>query len=608
MLSFQTLADYFERLEPTTSRLQLISLLADLFSQVTSDEVAQVSYLLQGRVAPFYEPVEFGLGEKSVLVAVARAYEVEREFVETRYARLGDLGKVAQELGERSPAALVEALSVSAVFEALRAIPAIAGAGSVEKKTSALADLLRKVGPAGAKHLIRIPLGKTRLGVGDPTILEAFAQAKLGDRKQRAVLEGAYNKTSDLGLIGQTLWERGLAGVQELDISVGRPIRPQLAERLPDPQTVLAKFGGAAHVQLKLDGFRVQLHLDRRQPAGGQVRIFSRNLENMTAMFPEIIEGALRQVRAETAILDAEALGYNPLSDEFLPFQETMRRRRKYDIEKMLAELPLKAFAFDIMYRDGRSLLELPLRERMRTLAETIQRDGAAGEAVREAEAVREILRTEVGEETTSAERMQVLFEEALTKGLEGLVVKRVESPYQAGARNFNWVKLKKHSAGALEDTIDCVLLGYLFGRGKRADFGVGALLVGVYDQDADQFVTVSKIGTGLSDTQWREIRERSEPLRREEKPARVSALLTPSVWVEPKLVMEVLADEITRSPIHTAGRRDDEPGYALRFPRFLRFRSEDRRPEDATTVRELIEMYSLQRARESRQEKEERS
>jgi DNA ligase-1 len=325
-------------------------------------------------------------------------------------------------------------------------------------------------------------------------------------------------------------------------------------------------------------------------------------------MFPEIIDGALRQVRAETAILDAEALGYNPLSDEFLPFQETMRRRRKYDIEKMLAELPLKAFAFDIMYRDGQSLLDLPLRERMRTLANTIQADGGAGEPTREgeAEAVREILRVEVGEETTSAERMQVMFEEALTKGLEGLVVKRVESPYQAGARNFNWVKLKKHSAGALEDTVDCVLLGYLFGRGKRADFGVGALLVGVYDQEVDQFVTVSKIGTGLSDAQWREIRERSEPLRRDQKPARVNALITPSVWLEPRLVLEVLADEITRSPIHTAGRRNDEPGYALRFPRFLRFRSEDRRPEDATTVLELIEMFHLQRARETRQDGDE--
>jgi DNA ligase-1 len=262
----------------------------------------------------------------------------------------------------------------------------------------------------------------------------------------------------------------------------------------------------------------------------------------------------------------------------------------------------LRAFAFDIMYRDGQSLLGEPLWERMRALAETVQSEVAAGEAARE------VLRAEIGETLTSAEQMQLRFEEALTRGLEGLVVKRVESPYQAGARNFNWVKLKKHSAGALDDTIDCVLLGYIFGRGKRADFGVGALLVGVYDQDADQFVTVSKIGTGLSDAQWREIRERTEPLRRDEKPARVSALITPSVWVEPTLVVEVLADEITRSPIHTAGRRDDEPGYALRFPRFLRFRSEDRRPEDATTVRELLQMYRLQRARETHRGEDERA
>jgi DNA ligase 1 len=625
MLAFQTLADYFERLEQTTSRLQLISLLAELFAGVEADEIAQVSYLLQGRLAPFYEPVEFGLGEKSVVAAIARAYGVERETVQADYARLGDLGKVAQALVERSAAARAEDLAVRDVFEALGAVAATTGTGSVDQKLGALAELLRRVSPLAAKHLTRIPLGRTRLGVGDPTILAAFAQAKLGDAKQRAGLEEAYNKTSDLGLIGRTLWTRGLDGVRALDVSVGRPIRPQLAERLPDPATVLEKFGGTAHVQFKLDGFRIQVHLDRRQPPGEQVRLFSRNLEDMTAMFPEISAGVLRQLRAETAILDSEALGYNPLSDEFLPFQETMRRRRKYDIDRMQAELPLRAFAFDLMYRDGQSLLERPLQERMALLAETVQGGAAAGaagdEAVLhhteeqrsepvsepggdgEAAAVRDTILAELGEIVTDPDRMQLLFEEALTRGLEGLMAKRTESPYQAGARNFNWVKLKKHSAGALDDTIDCVLLGTIFGRGKRADFGVGALLVGVYDPEADEFVTASKIGTGLSDERWREIAERSEPLRRDAKPARVSSLIVPTVWLEPKLVLEVLADEITRSPVHTAGRREGEPGYALRFPRFLRFRSEDRRPEDATTVRELIELYERQSAGSRRKE-----
>ena len=163
-----------------------------------------------------------------------------------------------------------------------------------------------------------------------------------------------------------------------------------------------------------------------------------------------------------------------------------------------------------------------------------------------------EVLQAERGEVLDDADRLEALFESALERGLEGLVVKRVDSPYQAGARNFNWVKLKKHSRGALEDTIDCVMLGYFLGRGKRAELGVGALLVGVYDKDADEFVTVTKIGTGLGDEQWREVGERAAPFRSEERPARVRSTVTPSVWVEPKIVLEVLADEITVSPNHT--------------------------------------------------------
>ena len=358
---------------------------------------------------------------------------------------------------------------------------------------------------------------------------------------------------------------------------VGRPIRPQLAERLPDVPSLLDKLGGRAHVQLKFDGVRVQLHLDRSQPQGEQVRLFSRSLESMTSMFPELVNGVLEQVQAETAILDAEALAYNPLSDEFLPFQETTRRRRKHGIGEMQAELPIKAMVFDMMYRDGQALLDRPLVDRIATLTSTVKGN--------------EVLQAEPGEVIHDAERLELVFEEALGRGLEGLVVKRVDSPYQAGARNFNWVKLKKHSRGALEDTIDCVMLGYFLGRGKRAELGVGALLVGVYDQDNDEFVTVTRIGTGLGDEQWREVASRAAPFRSESKPARVRSTIAPSVWVEPKIVLEVLADEITISPNHTAG-------YALRFPRVIRFRDADKRPEDATTLRELVELYQQQPGR----------
>lgn len=573
-LSFSRLAAAFEQLERTSSRKQLTTILADLLREVDADAIAQVTYLLQGRVAPLYEPVEFGLGERSVERAVAEAYGLEPAEVRQRYARAGDLGLVVAELASES--AEPSNLSVGQVFDELLQIAATSGSGSGERKLGLLRGLLHALDPVSAKHLVRIPLGNSRLGVGDATILAAINEARLsGTKADQVVLEDAYNRTSDLGLVGQTLWTRGLDAVRELQVQVGRPIRPQLAERLPDVPSLLDKLGGRAHAQRKFDGVRVQLHLDRTKEEGHQVRLFSRSLEDMTGMFPELVDGVLKQVQAQTAILDSETLAFNPLSEEFLPFQETTRRRRKHGIGELATELPLKAMVFDAMYRDGQPLLEKPLLERIQILQAMVRGT--------------DVLQSEEGIVVDDAQRLDELFEDALEKGLEGLVVKRVDSPYQAGARNFNWVKLKRHSRGALEDTIDCVLLGYFVGRGKRVELGVGALLVGVYDAEADEFKSVTKIGTGLSDEQWREVGERAAPYRSEERPARVSSKITPSVWLEPKIVVEVLADEITVSPNHTAG-------YALRFPRVIRFRDADKRPEDATTLTELVELFQAQR------------
>lgn len=574
-MTFKELSDYFEKLEKTASRLSLIEILAELFQKVPASEVAMVSYLIQGRVGPFYEPLEIGMAEKNIASAIARSYDINRQEVLKEYGQVGDLGKVAERLSQKS-GARSQGISVKEVFETLREIALYSGDGTVEKKVTALSGLLAKADGVEAKHLVRIPLGTSRLGIGDPTVLDAFAVAKLGDRSQRKLLEGAYNRVSDLGLIGEKLWEGGLKAVENLEVTVGRPIRSQLAERLPNPEAILQKFDGFAHAQKKFDGFRVQIHKD-----GNKVRLFSRNLEETTPMFPEIIQGVLKQVKAKTAILDSEALAYNPESNEFLPFQETTKRRRKHGIEAAALSTPLKAMVFDIMYLDGKSLMDLPVTERIKHLLKVVHGD--------------DVLIPQPGEVTDSAERIQLLFDEALTEGLEGLIVKRPDSKYEAGARNFNWVKQKRNSSGQLQDTVDCVILGYIFGKGKRAEFGAGALLVGVYDQDKDEFVTVSKIGTGLTDDEWREIHRRADKIKVDHKPARVNAVLSPSVWIKPEIVIEVLADEITRSPIHTAGKIGNEPGYALRFPRLVKFRDADKKAEDATTVKELKEMFDSQ-------------
>lgn len=574
-MTFKKLAEYFEKLEETSSRLALIDILSDLFSEASSEDVPMISYLLQGRVAPFYEPIEMGMAEKTVASSIARAYGVKREEVLKEYGRVGDLGKVAATLNSKSKIKNLK-LSIKDVFQELLKIAGFSGEGTVENKISALSALLEKSSPLEAKHLVRIPIGTGRLGIGDPTILDAFAKAKLGDKSKRKLLEGAYNKVSDLGLVGETLWKGGLKAVENLQVTVGKPIRSQLAERLPDPESILKKFEGNAHIQKKFDGFRVQIHKD-----GDNVRLFSRNLEETTPMFPDITEGVKKQVKAKTAILDSEALAYNPESNEFLPFQETTRRRRKHGIEEAAKRLPLKAMVFDIMYLNGKSLMDEPVSERVKYLSKIIRGS--------------DVLIPQPGEITEKKEVIQKEFDEAISEGLEGLIVKRPDSKYEAGARNFNWVKQKRNSAGELNDTIDCVILGYVFGKGKRSDFGAGALLVGVYDKEKDEFVTVSKIGTGLTDEEWREIHKRADKIKVSHKPARVDSVLVPSVWIAPEIVIEVLADEITRSPVHTAGKKDDEPGYALRFPRLVRFREADKKAEDATTVKELKEMFKLQ-------------
>jgi DNA ligase-1 len=584
-MEFANLARTFEELERTSSRLSLIELVTQLFRSIEQpEEIQQVCYLMQGRVAPFYEALEMGMAEKSVTKAIALAFHSTPEQIEALYAKLGDLGLVAEQVRNetKDPPA---SPSIDDVFEKLRAIAHTSGKGAIESKSARLVSLLRQVDSVSARYVVRILLGNLRMGIGDATVLDALAKARWNDAKKRKLLEGAYHKISDLGLIARTLWEHSEEEeaqqvIAAMDVQVGKPVHSQLAERLPTAEAIIAKMGTVV-AQYKYDGLRAQIHKDREH-----VTIFSRNLEDQSHMFPELIEGTRKQIQAESVILDAEALAYNATSEEFLPFQETTRRRRKHGIEALAEQLPLKAFVFDILYKDGVSLLDTPLVERLKIIEQTMR-------------PADKTLMLTASHQIQDANALTLLFDEAISKGLEGLVVKKPESRYEAGARNFNWVKLKRHSAGALGDTIDCVLLGYLFGRGKRAALGAGSLLVGLYDPERDLFVTVTKIGTGLSDEQWGSIRERTRGLEVDHRPARVSSLIEPSVWVEPQLVLEVLADEITRSPIHTAGKVGAEPGYALRFPRLVSFREADKQPEDATTVQELIELYESQGKKE---------
>lgn len=573
-MTFSNLAQYFEKLEITSKRLELIDILSKLFKESNAEEIGKICYLIQGRVAPFFEPTELGMAESLVAQAIAMAYGTNKDAVIRSYRRLGNMGLAAGELAKKHHPK--GAPTVTKVFEQLHKIAEFAGKGTVEQKVTTLSDVLKSLDPISAKHVVNIPLGTLRLGIGDPTVMDALSIAKTGKKDLRPEIEDAYNKTSDLGYVAETFFKHGESGIKNVKLIVGKPVRPALAERLPNADEAVKRLGDTFAAEPKFDGFRVAVHKD-----GNTVKLFSRNLEDTTNAFPDLVEGAKAQIKAKSCILEGEAIAYNPLTEEFLPFQETTKRRRKYNVEEKAKELPLILFTFDVLYLNGKDVTAKPYSERRKLLESIVSADQTV---VRIAE--ERILST--------ATEITKFFNEEISEGLEGLMLKKLDAPYKAGGRGFHWIKFKRSQSGELSDTVDCVLLGVFAGKGKRTDFGVGGLLIGVYDEKNDCFETISRLGTGLTDVEFREVAEIAKKLRVSHKPARVVSKIEPGFWVEPKVVMEIFADEITKSPIHTAGE-ENGVGYALRFPRLVKFREADKRAEDATTVTEIKKLFQNQ-------------
>ena len=549
-------------------------LLGELFRKADPDETSEIAYLCEGRLLPAFEGIETGMGERTIAAAITVATGHTDEEVAGASRELGDLGLAVERL--LAPTRKSR-LTVSDVYESLLKIARTSGRGSSEAKREQLADLLRRATPIEARYVVRFTQGRLRLGVAVPTIIEAVARNEDDPKRARAIIERAFNLCSDLGLVLATLRGRGLDALKVFKVKVGNPVRPMLAERLPSAEEIIAKIGPCA-VEAKLDGLRCQIHLSR-----GKVEIFSRNLERMTEMFPDIVSALHKQLDAKSAILDGEALAINEQTGEFHPFQVTVQRKRKHKVTEMADEFPLVLVAFDLLYLNGKDLTGKSYERRHAELQEVIGKPGR----IRLSEAV---ITASVGE-------LQRFFDREVEQGHEGVVAKRLTAGYEPGARNYNWIKLKRAYSRELNDTIDVVLVGYLRGRGARARLGIGSLLGAVYDAKADSFQTVGKIGSGLSDENWIRLKKLLDEARVDEPPARVESNLTPDLWVEPKVVVTVLADEITRSPVHTAGRDAQGRGLALRFPRIVGFVRADKSAEDATTTSEIEAMFAQQRS-----------
>jgi DNA ligase-1 len=578
---YEIVAEAYRDLERTSARLELIDRLAKLFVQTPTALLPTVALLCQGQIAPDFAGVEIGLAERLAARAVAEATGIPGDQVLTDAREVGDLGLAAERLLGELAGSRPASLEVGVVFETLHHIAAAEGTGSQGRKLARRVGLLEPATPLEARYLLRTVTGTLRLGIGTATILDALAEVHAGGRKARPVLERAYNICSDLGLVASTLASGGLAEVERIEVRAGNPVRPMLAQRLSSPAEILTKLAGACAAEYKYDGIRLQVH--RTADAG--LELFTRGLERVSTQFPEVVELLGQSLRPREVILEGEVVAADPVSGELRPFQDVMFRRRKHGITEAVSEYPVSLFCFDLLYADGTDLTRLPYLERRARLTEAITPSAR--------------LRLATAEQVSDETALERVFEQAVAEGCEGLICKSLAPTvgYQAGARGWQWIKLKRDYRTELSDTLDLVIVGGLAGRGRRAGM-YGALLLAVYDPATDRFQTICKCGTGFTDADLAALPARMAPLARAERSARVDSRWVADVWFEPTLVVEVLAAELTLSPHHTAGwgKLKENAGLALRFPRFTGHWRDDKAPEDATTVQEVLDMYRAAR------------
>jgi DNA ligase-1 len=600
-------------MEQTTSRLALTDYLVDLFKRTPAKIIDKVVYLIQGKLRPDYEGVEIGIAEKMALRALSVSSRKKISSVLKVYRKTGDIGSTAMNIVigssksqiKRSDGSGVGAdtatttanttrtLTVEHVYSTLCKIAGTKGTGSQELKIQYISNLLSNSTLREARYIMKFITNTLRLGIADYTVMDALALAFTGDKSNRTILENAYNVSSDLGTVSKVLATKGIEAVKSIKISLYKPIRPMLAERVRTAQEALDRMGGIAAAEYKLDGERIQVH----KGIDGRVELFSRRLEKVTHHYPDIVKltiNALKKIKE--VIFEGEVVAIDLQTSQYLPFQELMHRRRKYKVEEAMEQYPVVLNAFDVLYGDRvdktslsyskrRKFLEIIMTQLQKRLKQPKDNDDDY-----RIHLVRQTI-------VKNSEQIEKFMASAIENGCDGVMIKDLTSTYKAGAREYQWIKIKREYSSELADTLDLVIVGALYGRGRRAGM-YGALLLAAYDHKSDVFRTLSKVGTGFTDKSLKELYRILERYRINHKHPRVdTAIQNMDVWFEPKIVIEVSASEITLSPLYTAGMNSirDNYGLALRFPKFTGKIREDKIAEDATSVDELISMYKRQ-------------
>ncbi len=579
-MKFAELAEFFSRMENTTKRLELTEILVELLKSTPIEIISKVVYLIQGKLRPNFEGVELGIAEKLAMKSISKSAGIAIKKIENDYKIGGDLGITAANILKQKTQTTftAESITLERVYDTLLKIAKLEGRRSQDMKIKYISSLLNDATTNESKFILKILLGTLRLGIAENTLMDALAITYTGKKDNRELIENAYNVSSDLGYVSEIVAKQGIDGVKKFEISVFNPVRPMLADRVKSEEDAIKKFQCEFAAEYKLDGERAQIH-----KKGNEIIIFSRSLEKITQYYPDIVEKIPNILICDECILEAEVVAINEDTGNFLPFQELMHRRRKYKVEKAVSEYPITVNFFDVLYLDGKKMIDLPYLERRKNLLKIVKDDKFA----------------KVIPMSIIKNKIDVLeiLENSINSGCEGLMLKMLQSSYRAGMRGNNWLKLKREYQNELGDSLDLIVIGAFFGKGRRTG-RYGTLLLATYNSENDSYSSICKVGTGFTDESLDQLYQILSPNVTIKKNSKVESDMNADVWFDPHLVIEIVASEITLSPIHKTGFNAlrKESGLALRFPKFTGKIRSEKNVEDASTDNEVIALYKSQK------------
>ena len=585
-MKFSIISDAFQQMEATTKRLELTDILVKLIQEIPEDVIAKAIYLIQGKLRPNFEGVELGIAEKLVMRAMSKSSGIPLKKIEDDYNKGGDLGQTAENILQQKIQTTFasEVITLEKVYDTLFKISKLEGKGSQEMKMKYVSSMLNDATPQESKFILKILLGTLRLGIAENTVMDALAIAFTGKKENREIIENAYNVSSDLGKVAEVISTGGVEEIEKFQIKLFSPIRPMLADRIKSGEETVEKFQEKFAAEYKLDGERAQIHKQK-----DKIEIFSRSLEIITSYYPDIVEKISKLIISEDVILEAEVVAMNSNSGDFLPFQELMHRRRKYEIEEAVTKYPITVNFFDVLFSEGKNCMDMRYEERRELLEKIIKQDDFA-----------RLIPMSIIE---SKEQVLEVLENSINSGCEGLMLKHLDSTYRAGIRGSNWLKLKREYQNELGDSLDLVVVGAFFGKGRRTG-KYGTLLLSTYNDDEDVFPSICKVGTGFTDESLDQLYQILSPKVTLKKNPRIVSEMEADVWFEPELVIEIVASEITQSPIHKTAldKIKEGTGLALRFPKFTGKIRTEKNSEDASTDEEVIALYKVQKKTENQE------